>query len=132
MEPSLHPLSVEGIFQSADDETPLLRLRDDRGRLLEFPIGLCEGLAIQMALDNQYPERPFTHDLLVTIASHLDAHITRVIIDDFSNGTYYARLILTTKDGPLNLDCRPSDAVAIALRVKVPIFANDAAIDQVR
>jgi hypothetical protein len=69
-----------------------------------------------------------THDLLLSLADHLETTIESVVIDDYSKGTYYARLILNTADGPISLDCRPSDGIAVALRANVPIVATESVI----
>ena len=129
-ESHLHPLTVESIQQREDKESPLLQLQDDLGRLLEIPIGLCEALAIQRAIEGQQTARPLTHDLILALADRLEAPVARLVIDDYSNGTYYARLILTSSDGPVSLDCRPSDGVALALRAKAPILASDAVMEE--
>jgi bifunctional DNase/RNase len=121
----LHPLSVIGLRQPQDDQPPVLVMQDDLGRNLEIAIGLCEALAIQLALNKTAIGRPLTHDLILSIADHLQVTPLRVVIDDISKGTYYARLILTSEDGDLSLDCRPSDGVAIALRAEVPILAAE-------
>jgi len=121
----LHPLSVIGIHQREQDP-PLLVLQDERGRPLEMTIGLCEALSIEMALNGAAALRPLTHDLLLSLTEHLETPVERVVIDDYSKQTYYARFILTTPDGPVSLDCRPSDGIAVALRAHVPIEATDA------
>ena len=128
MEYALHPLLVEGIIQHNEKDAPRLLLRDNRGRALEIPIGLCEAKAVQMGLDNETAPRPMTHDLMLVIAAQLDAQITRVVLDDVSGGTYFARLTLTTPDEVLTLDCRPSDGVALAIRARAPILATEAVI----
>ena len=119
-----HILTVVSVRQQ-HQETPILVLRDELGRLLEMPIGLCEALSIELALNGAASIRPFTHDLIFALTEHLEAPVERVIIDDYSNQTYYARLILTTPDGPVSLDCRPSDAIAVALRAQAPIEATE-------
>ena len=121
----LHPLTVIGIRQSNEQEPPLLVMRDDLGRNLEISIGLCEALAIQLALNKTVVGRPLTHDLILSLAEHLEAKITSVIIDDFSKGTFYARLVLETSEGEISLDCRPSDGIALAMRAEIPILAAD-------
>lgn len=125
----LHPLLVEGIIQHNDDEAPHILLRDNRSRPLEIAIGLCEAKAIQMGLDNEPSPRPMTHDLMLVIANQLDAQVTRVVIDDISGGTYFARLTLTTPTEVIHLDCRPSDGIALAIRARAPILATAAVIE---
>ena len=119
-----HPLTVVGIRQREQDP-PLLILRDDCGRTLEMTIGLCEALSIEMALNGAVAVRPLTHDLLLSLTEHLETPVERVVIDDYSMQTYYARFVLTTPDGPISLDCRPSDGIAVALRAHIPIEATE-------
>lgn len=123
----LYPITVFGVNQQSEQEAPSLVL-DNHERQFEMAIGLCEALAIQLALNHTPVGRPLTHDLLLSLAEHLEAAIDSVVIDDFSKGTYYARLILRTTDGPISLDCRPSDGIALALRANVPIAATEAVI----
>ncbi len=125
-EQATYAVIVLGVRQQFEQQPPVLLLRDELDRTLEITIGLCEALAIQLALNGTVVGRPLTHDLLLSIAEHLDTPVERVIIDDVSNNTYYARLILATPDGPVSLDCRPSDGIAVALRAHVPIEATDA------
>ncbi|MHB9022811.1 MAG: bifunctional nuclease family protein [Armatimonadota bacterium] len=127
MDSTLHPLTVVGIRQQ-DEQKPLLLLEDEHGRQLEIPIGLCESLAIQLALEQTKIGRPLTHDLLLVLADRLRAPVKRVVIDDLSQGTFFARLILDSLDGEIGLDCRPSDGIAVALRAHVPIMATEEVI----
>lgn len=124
----LHALTVEGVRQQEDQESLILTLRDDLDRTFEMTIGRCEARAIQMVLNHRRAARPQTHDLMLVFADRLDAPISRVIIDDFSGDTYFARLILNSPSGPVSLDCRPSDGIALALRANAPILAYDAVI----
>jgi hypothetical protein len=124
---SLHPLTVVGIRQP-NEQKPQLLLEDAHGRPLEIPIGLCEALAIQLALEQTKIGRPLTHDLLLVLADRLSAPVKRVVIDDLSQGTFFARLILESPDGEIGLDCRPSDGIAVALRAKIPILATEEVI----
>jgi bifunctional DNase/RNase len=118
-------LTVVGLHHdSEDEEFPLLVLRDDHGRTLEIRIGLCEAMAIQLALAGASVPRPLTHDLFVNLTDSLDTRVAYLLIDDFSQGTYYARLVMHTSGDPVKLDCRPSDGIAIALRTGVSILAT--------
>jgi len=121
----LHPLTVLGVRQNTEEQAPVLMMQDDLGRSLEISIGLCEALAIQLALNKNAFARPLTHDLILSLTEHLEAQVGQVIIDDFSNGTYYARLLLFTSEGEVSLDCRPSDGIALALRTDIPIMVAD-------
>lgn len=113
-----------------DDDAPIgevvLMLRDRRGRRLPIHIGPFESMAIQNALEKVAPERPLTHDLLRNVLDKLGGTLERVVIDDLWQGTFYAKLHLTReKAPPLELDCRPSDAIALALRFRAPVFVAE-------
>ncbi|HEY3376993.1 MAG TPA: bifunctional nuclease family protein [Armatimonadota bacterium] len=123
----LHPIFIEGIVQQDEhDSAPLLVLRDHQQRALAITIGLCEAVAIQAALDGQEAPRPLTHTLLLSLIERLEARVLRVVIDDLSNDTYYARLILQGSEGTVSLDCRPSDGIALAIRANAPVLASEA------
>jgi uncharacterized protein len=126
MDADLHPVTVLGVADGQEASAPLLTLEDDLGRRLVMPIGMCEAIGIRMALDGTTIGRPLTHDVIADLLVQLEAPPARVVIDDLSKGVYFARLILKGPDGPITLDCRPSDGVAIALRTNAPILATDA------
>jgi uncharacterized protein len=107
-------------------EEVMLVLRDERGRRLSVHIGPFESMAIHNTLQKIAPERPLTHDLLRNVIERLGATLERVVIDDLWQGTYYAKLHLTrSKESALELDCRPSDAIALALRFRVPVYVAE-------
>jgi uncharacterized protein len=107
------------------DEVALV-LRDGRGRRLSVHIGPFESMAIHNALQKVAPERPLTHDLLRNLIEKLGGRLERVVIDDLWQGTYYAKLQLQREKAPaLELDCRPSDAIALALRFRAPIYVAE-------
>jgi len=123
--PDLHPLTIIGIRQLNEEQSPVLVMQDDIGRGLEIDIGLCEASALQLALNKTIVGRPLTHELILSLADHLEALPAQVIIDDVSKDTYFARLVLFTPDGEVSLDCRPSDGIALALRSEIPIMVTD-------
>ncbi|MEO0230695.1 MAG: bifunctional nuclease family protein [candidate division WOR-3 bacterium] len=98
----------------------------DGNRELPIVIGLSEAQSIMMALQGVKAPRPLTHDLLVDILNALNLHLKRVVINDLRENTYYARIVLwDEEDNTLySIDARPSDSIAIALRVKAPIFIS--------
>ena len=121
----LRPITNVSLHPQPDQERHLLELRDDRNRVLRIHIGICEARAIQMILENESFSRPLTPDLLMALTEHLEVSIARVIIDDFSNGTIFSRLLIDGPEGQLSLDCRPSDGIALALRAKAPILVSE-------
>ncbi|MEO0247504.1 MAG: bifunctional nuclease family protein [candidate division WOR-3 bacterium] len=98
----------------------------DGNRELPIVIGLSEAQSIMMALQGVKAPRPLTHDLLVDILNALNLRLKRVVINDLRENTYYARIVLwNEEDNTLySIDARPSDSIAIALRVKAPIFIS--------
>ena len=107
--------------------TPLILLRekDEPHRSLPIFIGAPEASAIAMAQRGFEAPRPLTHDLLVNTIDSLGAHIERIEVVDLVDSTYYADIYLSGLSGSIQLSARPSDAVALAVRVNVPIFVNE-------
>jgi bifunctional DNase/RNase len=113
------------IGQGSDSQYMLI-LRDGSHNLLPMVIGPCEALAIWGVMDGQGAEASgaTTHDLLRDLIEGLGGRLTKVLIDDLWNGVYYARLHFSIDGEVLTVDARPSDAVAVALRMEAPLFAT--------
>jgi bifunctional DNase/RNase len=101
-----------------------------RDRYLPIWIGPWEASAIAMKLQGLTPERPLTHDLFATTLDELGARIDRVVISDLADETFHARIILERDGKIVEVDARPSDALALAVRSSVPIFAATAVLEQ--
>jgi bifunctional DNase/RNase len=101
-----------------------------RDRYLPIWIGPWEASAIAMKLQGLTPERPLTHDLFATTLDELGARIDRVIISELADETFHARILLQRDGRTVEVDARPSDALALAVRAEVPIFAADAVLEQ--
>lgn len=127
----LMEVQIEGIF-AADSQgnTSRFVLVSDGERKLPILIGGFEANAITLPLEGQRPDRPLTHDLIRTILDRLDVRLDRVVIDDLWNGIYYAKLYIKTNKEEMEIDARPSDAIALAVRFDAPIFVADAILDQ--
>ncbi len=119
-------LYVMGIALDTRTGTPIVVLNDhENRRALPIWIGTAEASAIIRQLENIKSARPMTHDLLYGILETTGYMITRVEINDISSDTYFASIYLTHKDGKQEIiDSRPSDAIALALKAKIPIFAT--------
>ena len=101
-------------------------------RLLPIIIGISEVTAIKMKISGIQPPRPLTHDLLRNTIAQLGATLQRVIISKLEFNTFFAKLVLQSKDGELyEVDARPSDSIAVALRAEAPIFVADEVLKQV-
>lgn len=107
-------------------QNPLLLLIDQEETLvLPIGIGLSEAQAISLKLDGYVLPRPLTHDLIVSICKSLGASITKVVVNDIHEGTYYAQVYIQKDDQEIIVDSRPSDAVALALTSGSPLFISE-------
>jgi len=102
----------------------------DAERYLPIWIGPAEADAIAVKLQGVAVPRPLTHDLLNTIIGTLGATISSIIVSDLKNDTFYAKIILNVDGGQMEVDSRPSDALALAVRTEVPIYAEEAVLDK--
>lgn len=129
----LHEMEVLGVAtdQESGQITLLLRGKEGKQELTLF-IGPFEAQSIAVPLQQIKPPRPLTHDLALSFLSTFHSHLRRVIISDLKENTYYATLYLEADGKELTLDSRPSDAIALALRAGVPIYANDKALSGAR
>jgi bifunctional DNase/RNase len=106
--------------------TPVVILQEQNGeRVLPIWIGPAEASAIAMELAGMKFARPLTHDLLKQVIVGLGADLRKVIITQVKDNTYYAELHIYRGDAVINIDARPSDSIAVALRLKAPIFTSD-------
>ena len=125
-------VKVMGVYMQQDQSTQqhFVLLRDNRSRRVPIWVGQFEAWAISFALEGEAPDRPFTHDLIKIFLDRLDATVDRITIDDLWNETFYARIGLTRKGGEsLEIDARPSDAIAIALRSRAPIYMAESVLE---
>lgn len=123
---------VLGVFavKSEMGVSPLVAIRSEDGRVLPVYIGLPEAMAINIAVEGESMPRPMTHDLLVEIFSRLSAKIESVVIDDLVDNTFYARIIARKNDDEIEIDARPSDSIALAVRAVCPIYVNAKVLDE--
>lgn len=127
-------LAVRGVERDRSANTFVVTLREDDQprRQFEIHIGLAEGVAIRMMLDGETAPRPMTHDLFVLALERLGAELRHVVITHVSNGTFFAELVLGSGAGEETVvSCRPSDALALALRANAPIYARESLLDEV-
>ncbi len=123
---------VCGVFaaKSLLGVSPVVVLRSEDGRYLPIYIGLAEAMAINSALKNVIPPRPMTHDLIVDILGKLNARVEKVVIDDLIDNTFYARIIIRRDGREIEVDARPSDSIAIAVRLGCPIYVEDRVLNE--
>jgi bifunctional DNase/RNase len=118
-------VDVKGVIIDPETQSPILFLVDpDSDRGLPVWIGLNEARAITLGLEKVTPPRPLTHDLMKRMLDLLNATVDRVVISDLKDNTYYATLSLRAGRNTWEVDSRPSDAVAIALKYDAPLFLS--------
>jgi len=124
---------VEGLTVDPDQKTPILLLREkDGGRLLPIWIGVLEATSIATVTEQLSVERPLTHDVVCEILRKLQAQIVSAEITELKESTFYARLKLVKGEENWLLECRPSDAVALAVRTHAPIFVSEQVLEKLQ
>lgn len=119
-------LNVQGVLTDPKTETQIVLLRSEgKNEVLPIWVGTVEGNAIKFAMEGIIPPRPMTHDLLKSMLDHLGIRVQKVIVTEIKNNTYYAMIYLEVEGTTLSIDARPSDAIALAIRARVPIYATD-------
>jgi len=119
-------VDVVAVMIDAVTEQPTIQLLGKRDkRLLSIAIGPAEMNAIAWPLRGMTPPRPLTHDLFLTLFSRFKVSLTRVVITDIRDDIFYAVVYLNAGGPELQLDARPSDAIALAIRAKVPVLVED-------
>lgn len=105
---------------------PVVILKDLEGkRYLPILIGPFEATAIALALEGTQVPRPLSHDLMKSVIEALRARVDRIVIHDIQENTFYAKVVLESNVGPLEIDARPSDSIALALRTNSPIYVSE-------
>lgn len=128
--PGPQEVSVVGVFADPGGQHGvLLEGKRDKRRFL-MAIGPAEATAIAVPLENITPPRPLTHDLFLTLFGRLKVSVTKVVITDLRHNTYYATVHLAANGAPMELDSRPSDAIALAIRARAPVFAENRVFDK--
>jgi bifunctional DNase/RNase len=112
------------VDQNTQQPTVLLQGKRDK-RSVALAIGLAEATGIAVPLQGVTPPRPLTHDLFLTLFGRLKVTLTRVVITDLRDDIFYATVYLTAGGPEFQLDARPSDAIALALRAKVPVLVEE-------
>jgi hypothetical protein len=125
-------MKIFGLALDEQSQVPLLILKDkEEKQVLPIWIGAMEAMSISISLNKVSISRPLTHDLMIRILGTLEAEISKVVVVDLKEGTYYAEIHLEQNNQTYLVDSRPSDAIALAVRCDVPIFANEELLEQV-
>jgi bifunctional DNase/RNase len=131
MPAGLNPMVVESVRVHMLSSQHVVILKEvEQDRYLPIWIGSNEAEAIARRLQGVTPERPMTHDLFATALAELGVALKQVIVSGLAEATFMARLVVEADGRTLELDARPSDAIALALRADAPIFATDGVLDE--
>lgn len=119
-------VKVVGVGLEPQTNKPLVFLKDEAGQcILPIHIGYFEATAISTKLVGQEPPRPMTYDLLGSILGGLEARVTHVVITELKDDVFFARIGIQYRDKAYDIDSRPSDAIALALRVEAPVYVSE-------
>ena len=132
MEQVRSEMTVMGVYAHQDQEATanhFVLMRDGRKRRAPIFVGQFEAFAISVALEGEVPDRPFTHDTTMNLLALTGGVLEEAFINDLRDETFYAVLRVRVGDEVKELDVRPSDALALALRAKCPIFMADHALE---
>jgi len=124
-------VKVDSIRISLMSEHRVIMLKVlDEDRYLPIWIGPYEAEAIALRLQHRRTPRPLTHDLLKNMIAHLGGEVAYIVVNDMRNDTYYARILVDVDGEQMDIDSRPSDAIALAVRVEAPIFVEETVMDE--
>jgi bifunctional DNase/RNase len=122
---------IYGVSFDLVGKQPIVLLKTaDGNKFLPIWIGHPEAAAILMKLQSQAPPRPMTHDLVTDMLQQLGATVTRITVTELRENTFYAQITVQLDGSEIDVDSRPSDAIALAIRAEAPIFAADAVIEE--
>ena len=126
-------MTIKGLMVDPITNSPIVILRDKEGtRVLPIWVGIFEANAIALQIENVSTPRPMTHDLIRNIIHDLQASVQKIVVCDLQENTFYALIYLSLNGGTVAIDARPSDAIALALRTRAPIFVEDTVIDHAK
>jgi bifunctional DNase/RNase len=126
-------MTIKGLMIDPITNMPIIILRDQEGqRVLPIWVGVFEANAIALQIENVQTPRPMTHDLLKNVIDDLRAQVERIVVCELKENTFYARIHMTSGGRAFEVDARPSDAIALALRTHSPIFVEEAVIQSAR
>jgi hypothetical protein len=124
---------IKGLMVDPITNMPIIILRDKDGqKVLPIWVGVFEANAIALQIENVATPRPMTHDLLKNVIQDLEATVKKIVVSDLRENTFYALIYLQRHGETIAIDARPSDAIALALRTRVPIFVEELVIDNAK
>jgi uncharacterized protein len=127
----MHEMVIYGVSFDLVGKQPIVLLKTaDGNKFLPIWIGHPEAAAILMKLQGASTPRPMTHDLLADLLGQLDAQVVRITVTELKENTFYASITVQQDGSEIEIDSRPSDAIAIAVRAEAPIFAAESVIEE--
>ena len=127
----LRKVSIAGLTMDPASNTPIIILKsEDDDQAVPIWIGLLEATSIASALQNIKYERPMTHDLFKNVSEKMGVSISKIEVCDLKDNTFYARVFFVSDESSFDIDARPSDAIALALRFDAPIYVEDSVIQK--
>lgn len=122
---------IDSIRVSLMSQLRVVILKDPvSGRYLPIFIGPCEAEAIAVKLQGMSVERPLTHDLLKSVISELGGRVQHIIVNDLRQDTFYAQIVIEQSGQTRSIDSRPSDAIALSVRLDVPVYVEESVMDR--
>ena len=126
-------MTIKGLMVDPITNSPIVILRDKEGqKVLPIWVGIFEANAIALQIENISTPRPMTHDLLRNVIQDLKASVQKVVVCDLQDNTFFALIYLALDGDTVAIDARPSDAIALALRTRAPIFVEDTVLDNAK
>ena len=126
-------MSIKGLMVDPISNMPIVILRDREGsRTLPIWVGMFEANAIALQIENISTPRPMTHDLLRNVIHDLKASVQKIVVCDLQDSTFYALIYVMLNGEVVAIDSRPSDAIALALRTRAPIYVEETVIDNAK
>ena len=126
-------MTIKGLMVDPITNMPIIILRDTDGqKVLPIWVGIFEANAIALQIENITTPRPMTHDLLRNVINDLKATVQKIVVCDLKENTFFALVYLGVNGDTIAVDARPSDAIALALRARAPIFVEESVIENAK
>ena len=126
-------MTIKGLMVDPVTNMPIILLRDSEGqKVLPIWVGIYEANAIALQIENVSTPRPMTHDLLKNVITDLKGTVRKIVVSDLKDNTFFALIYLEVNGEIVAIDARPSDAIALALRARAPIFVEESVIDNAK
>jgi bifunctional DNase/RNase len=126
-------MTIKGLMIDPITNMPIVILKDKEGnRILPIWVGIFEANAIALQIENISTPRPMTHDLLKNLLGDLEANVEKIVVCELKDNTFYAMIYLQREGEVIAIDSRPSDAIALALRTKSPIYVEESVVESAK